>query len=444
MNDDNQPPAGNQSARRMKIRRRRFLRTAAAAALTLSGASARSLADNRKSAQRSRKNFDVIVVGLGAIGSASLYWLSRRLGSNVLGIEQFPLGHSNGSGQDHSRSISYAYEQTSLARLAVSAFETWREVEADQHSSILQETGGLVFGEVDGIYNDSMDRLAGKLGELGLPYELWDSTEAMRRYPQFRFRDNIRSIFLPEDALVDANKGNAAHICGAVRNGARMMAETPVVDIRIVDGGIAVETDDDVFECQHLVLTAGAWSPGFLKKLGFELELSIYEVQQTYFVPDDLDRFAIGRFPRFSYKSPNILHGFPVYGEAAVKAGLSDKNLNRKIEIGERTFAVNQEAERRLNEWLDQWIPGFAKSVFYTKPCIVTRPPDSRCIADSLPDCPQISFAVGAGMAYKFASLFGKVFSQIAIDGRTDYDISSVSFSRSGLSNKQAMQNGDI
>ena len=73
-----------------------------------------------------RRDFDAIVLGLGGIGSGALYWLSRRLGDRVLGIEQFATGHDRGGSQDHSRIIRYSYHRPCYVRLAARAYRPGR------------------------------------------------------------------------------------------------------------------------------------------------------------------------------------------------------------------------------------------------------------------------------------------------------------------------------
>src|SRR6185312_14051561 len=75
--------------------------------------------------------FDVVVVGLGAFGSAAAYWASTRPSIRVLGLEQFELGHANGASADHSRIIRYSYHRPDYVRLARRAYASWSTVEAE-------------------------------------------------------------------------------------------------------------------------------------------------------------------------------------------------------------------------------------------------------------------------------------------------------------------------
>ncbi|MGZ8463736.1 MAG: FAD-dependent oxidoreductase [Candidatus Deferrimicrobiaceae bacterium] len=97
-----------------------------------------------------RTEWDAIVVGLGAIGSGAAYWLSRRYGDRVLGLEQFELGHTRGAGQDHSRIIRLSYHRPDYVRLARRAYAAWAEVEAEAGTTIVTRTGGLDIGWADG------------------------------------------------------------------------------------------------------------------------------------------------------------------------------------------------------------------------------------------------------------------------------------------------------
>src|ERR1700736_1884801 len=93
-----------------------------------------------------RTDFEYIVVGLGGIGSAAAYWLSRRFGASVLGLEQFELGHVRGESQDHSRIIRLSYHRPDYVEFAKLAYQAWAQVEADSGEQLILRTGGLDFG----------------------------------------------------------------------------------------------------------------------------------------------------------------------------------------------------------------------------------------------------------------------------------------------------------
>ena len=90
-----------------------------------------------------RRDWDAIVVGLGGIGCGALYWLARELRGDVLGIEQYELGHDRGASQDWSRIIRYSYHRPHYVRFARSAYEAWRVVEEESRETLVVPVGGL-------------------------------------------------------------------------------------------------------------------------------------------------------------------------------------------------------------------------------------------------------------------------------------------------------------
>ena len=109
-----------------------------------------------------RREWDVIVVGLGAIGSAAAYWAARPVPASASWVSSSSsLGHANGASADHSRIIRLSYHRPDYVRLAKRAFETWADVEAEADERIVTVTGGLDLWPADpGIpmadYTDSL------------------------------------------------------------------------------------------------------------------------------------------------------------------------------------------------------------------------------------------------------------------------------------------------
>ena len=183
--------------------------------------------DGRQAAMtQDRREWDVIVVGLGAIGSAAAYWASVRPGTRVLGIEQFELGHANGASADHSRIIRLSYHRPDYVRLAKRAFETWAAVEAEADERIVTVTGGLDLWPADpGIpMADYTDSLAAE----AVPFEILDAAEVMRRWPQWRLPGDVTAMWQSRAGLADPYRGNAAHRRLATAHGATLVDRTPV------------------------------------------------------------------------------------------------------------------------------------------------------------------------------------------------------------------------
>ncbi|MCI0426351.1 MAG: FAD-dependent oxidoreductase, partial [Actinobacteria bacterium] len=168
----------------------------------------------------------VLVLGLGGIGSAAAYWAARRLGGDVLALEQFELGHLSGGSEDHSRIIRLSYHTPAYVELAKEAYRVWEEVERESGEDLVLSTGGLDLAPADatiglGAYRASM-RAA------GVDFEELDAGEVMHRWPQWRLSDDVRALYQARSGIAMASKANLAHRRLALEHGARLVASQPV------------------------------------------------------------------------------------------------------------------------------------------------------------------------------------------------------------------------
>ncbi len=363
-----------------------------------------------------RNDWDAIVVGLGAIGSGAAYWLSRRFGDRVLGLEQFALGHANGASQDHSRIIRLSYHRPDYVRLARRAYETWSEVEAASGSTIVTKTGGLDVAPRDASIPLS-DYTASMTAE-GVPFEHLDAAEIMRRWPQWRLGDEHHGLYQAASGLADPNRANEAHQRLAREHGATLQDRAPVIGLRDAGGEVEVETaDGTVHRAGHVVLAADAWTNELLRHLDRRLPLTITKEQVTYYACPDPAAFAPDRFPIWIWMDEPCFYGFPTYGEPGPKAAQDVGGEETTPET--RTFDRDEVAFGRLEEFLARHLPGHVGPPIYTKTCLYTLTPDRDFVLDRVPDHPNILAALGAAHAFKFASLFGRILAELVADGRT-------------------------
>lgn len=382
-----------------------------------------------------RTSYDTIVLGCGGIGSAALYWLARRLGRDVLGIEQFKLFHNNGASQDHSRIIRHYYHKDCYAQLTTHTYAAWATVQQESGVQVVTKTGGVVLAAVDSPQQATVERYAESLDPLGIAYEWLDNDELAYRFGQFRPQEPVKVCYQQDTGIADPSRGNAAHIGLARSYGATILEECSVRGVqaarRVADGGIRVTTVKGAFTCRRLVVAAGAWTNTALAATGFQLPLRVTQEQVSYFATPHLKEFAIGNFPIFQWKSDFSYYGFPIYGEVATKAAIDDTGA--EVTATTRNFTPDPQREAQLENWLSTHIPHFVGPKLYTKTCLYTMPPDRDFVLDSLPEHPDIFVAIGAGHAYKFASFLGQVLSELALDGQTAHDISHFTTRRQAI-----------
>lgn len=374
-----------------------------------------------------RINYEYIVIGLGGLGSAAAYWLARRAGQDVLGLEQFEIGHVRGASQDHSRIIRLSYHTPAYVRLAQQAYQAWATLEAEAHVQAVVKTGGLDFAPREGSAIP-LDDYRHSLTEVGVPFEHLDAAEIMRRWPQFRLTDDIHGLYQAESGLASPNIGNAAHQRLAREYGATLVDHAPVTAVRDAGGEIEVTANGVTYRARKLFICADAWSNQLLAHFGLRLPLTITQEQVTYFASPHLADFQPDRFPIWIWMDEPCYYGFPAFGEPGPKAAQDVGGVEVTPET--RSFEPNPAAHQRLTDFLAKYIPTALGPVLYTKTCLYTLTPDRDFVIDSLPGHPNIHLALGAAHAYKFASLIGRIFSELALEGQTASDLSPFRFTR--------------
>jgi sarcosine oxidase len=369
-----------------------------------------------------KRAFEYIVVGCGGIGSAAVYWLSRQAGREVLGIEQFRLGHDRGGSEDHSRIIRLSYHDPAYTTLTPHTYEAWSEIEEESGIQLVLKTGGL---DLESVEDEPryINQYAGAMAEAGIVHEELSAGKIMDRFPQFSLDESVRGVFQPSGGLVDPGKGNAIHIALARARGATVLDETPVLGVTAVGDGVEVETAAGTFSAKKLVVAAGAWTNRVLMHLGYGIPITCTQEQVTYFRTPHLREFAPERFPVWIWHGgPDYsFYGLPVYGAVGTKAG-QDAGGDT-VTVDTRTFDPNPIILSTLRGFLERYIPRSLGPELYTKTCLYDMPPDREFVLGTVPEMPQVAFFCGAGHAFKFAGLIGRILSEIAMDGRTRYPI---------------------
>lgn len=333
----------------------------------------------------------------------------------MLGLEQFELDHANGASQDHSRIIRLSYHRPEYVRLARRAYETWAIVEREAATRVVTVTGGLDVAPRDASipladYTSSMDAE-------GVAYEHLDGPEIMRRWPQWRLGDEHHGLYQAAGGIADPNRANAAHRMLARAHGATLLDHAPVTSLRDAGGEIVVQVGDRTFVAGTVVLAADAWTNGLLAGFDRRLPLTITKEQVTYFAAPDAAAFAPDRFPIWIWMDEPCFYGFPAYGEPGPKAAQDVGGT--ETTPAERTFERDEDAHRRVVEFLGRHLPGALGPEIYTKTCLYTLTPDRNFVLDRLPDHRNVIVALGAAHGFKYASLFGRIASELVADGTT-------------------------
>ncbi|HET7553739.1 MAG TPA: N-methyl-L-tryptophan oxidase, partial [Gemmatimonadaceae bacterium] len=216
------------------------------------------------------ESFDVIIAGLGAMGSATAYHLARR-GARVLGLEQFGSGHTLGSSHGDSRIIrELYYEHPLYVPLVQRAYELWERLEDEAGADLLRVTGGMMIGRPSsGLVRGAM--LSGETH--GIPTEVLAREEIVSRFPAFAPPNgyvgvwDARAGYLRPEACVEA------HANLARRAGATLRYEEPVLRWEAGGNGVRVTTPAGEYRAARLALCVGAWTKSLLAELGLPLRV---------------------------------------------------------------------------------------------------------------------------------------------------------------------------
>ena len=361
------------------------------------------------------RDWDVLVVGLGALGSAAAFWASTRPGTRVLGLERFELGHANGASADHSRIIRLSYHRPDYVRLAKRAYATWGEVQAEAGGPpIVTVTGGLDLWPGDALI--PKDDYTGSLDAEGVPFELLDAAEVMRRFPQWRLSDDVTGMWQDQGGLADPYRGNAAHRRLATERGAVLRDQAPVTAIRpLPGGGYEVQAGGRTYGAARLIVTADAWTNELLAAFDRRLPLTVTKEQVTYFAAPDPGAFAPDRFPVWIWMDEPCFYGFPTYGEAGPKA--AQDVGGEPVDPDTRTFERDEAAFARVRDFLADRLPDAVGPPILTRTCLYTLTPDRDFVLDRLPDAPDVVVGLGAAHGFKYASVLGRILAELVLDG---------------------------
>jgi sarcosine oxidase len=369
------------------------------------------------------ERYDVVVVGVGGMGSAALYHLARR-GKRVLGLERFDVLHEHGSSHGLTRIIRLAYfEHPDYVPLLRRAYELWRALEHEAGEQLLYVTGIVEGG--DRIYDGVLRSCA----DYDLPHEVLDGAEVARRFPAYRLPADYSAVYQRDGGFVLPERCIVAHIAGGLARGATVRARERVLEWTATEFGVRVRTERGVVEAERLVLTAGAWSQDVARlPEGF-----VGAVRQAlgWFQPSQPELFTPQRMPVFNLAlEGEHFYGFPAFGIPGFKLGRYDHYGQ-----GGDADAISREPtpddEAPLREFAARYFPKGAGPTLALKTCLFEPTPDEHFLIDHHSE--TAAAAVGAGFSghgFKFCSVVGEILADLALEGDTPHDIGLFRLSR--------------
>lgn len=377
--------------------------------------------------------YHTIVLGLGAMGSATAYHLARR-GRRVLGLERFTPAHKLGSSHGESRIIRLAYyEAPAYVPLLRRAYELWQELHREAVEPIIRITGGLMIGEGEAV---RIVRGATRSAEEhGLPHTLLDAAEIRRRFPQFQVPDGGVGLYEEIGGIVFPEAAIRAHLRGAEAAGATLRFEEPVTAWEAAPSGdrVRVTTPAGSYEAERLVVAAGAYAPALLADAGLPLTVQ-RNVLYWFAIVHNRERFSPERCPIFIWELPDrrSTYGFPELAGGTPGVKIAFHNYGPLVTPATIDRHVHDDEVADIRAFTAERMPDLAGgALLATATCMYTLTPDQHFLLDAHPHHPQVLICSPcSGHGFKMASAIGEVMADLAEHGHSRHPIGPFAIGR--------------
>lgn len=377
--------------------------------------------------------FDVIVIGVGSMGSSTCYQLAKK-GFKVLGLEQFDIPHEQGSHAGQSRIIRKAYgEDSDYVPLLKRAYENWKTLEGETGAQVYYKTGLVYFG---GPKDPFLETVKTSSSKYGIPVNHLSAEACTKKYPQFRLPGDFQRLEEPDAGFLTPERSILLMVEQAMKRGAVIRSRERVLEWKRESGSVTVKTDKGTYTAGKLVITAGSWAGKMMPTLA--PKFSVIRQVLAWVKPKNWDAFTLGKFPCWIIQDKSGEgYGFPIlpvdkFGgplglKVALHQGMSDIQdpdaVNR---------AIDKKSEETLIAYVTQFLPEACESTITMKTCLYTNTPDFNFIIDFVPDQGKDVVMAGgfSGHGFKFVSVIGEILADLALKGKTDLPIGFLSASR--------------
>lgn len=378
-------------------------------------------------------HFDVIVIGVGSMGSAACAFLAQR-GHKVLGLEQFTIPHDQGSHAGQSRIIRKAYfEHPDYVPLLRRAYDSWAQLLQQTGADIYHRTGIVYFGRPD---HDTMKGIKTSSALYNIPVEKLPPGESQKRFPLFHIPADFETLFEPDAGFVTPERAVLLYTELALKNGAVIRTSEKVNTWKQEADQVTVHTDKGVYTGSKLVITAGSWASKVIPTLGTGLKVTRQLL--AWVNPEAWDVFLPGNFPCWFIEDPErgMYYGFPLLPAATFGGPTGLKLAHHKpgetVDPDHVDRSLPADAEENIRYILSKYLPAANGAILSIRSCLYTYTSDEHFIIDHLPgSSKRVTIACGfSGHGFKFVSVVGEILADLAIKGKTDLPVEFLQLKR--------------
>lgn len=376
-------------------------------------------------------HYDVIVIGVGSMGSATLYYLAQR-GLTVLGIDQFDVPNDMASHHGLTRIIRLAYyEDPSYVPLLRRTYELWADLERVSGEQVFYQTGSIDAGPED---SDVFAGSRQSCVEHGLDHTVLTSAELTARFPGYRFPPETMAVYQPQGGLLVPERCISAYARLAQAHGATLHTGERVLGWDVLaDERVRVTTDTGTYTAARVVVAGGAWAYKLVPQLA---GLAVPERQVLIWLETHQPAiFTPERFPVWNARvEEGRYYGFPEFNPNGDTPGMKYGRWHHRgeqVDPDALDRNIHPEDETLLRQFGEMYFPQGAGRTLDMKVCMFTNTRDEHWVLDAVPGAPQVTVAAGfSGHGFKMASVVGEIMADLAQHGTTRHDISLHQLSR--------------
>jgi sarcosine oxidase len=381
----------------------------------------------------------IVVVGLGAVGSATLWQLARR-GAKVVGLDAFEPPHDRGSSHGDSRITRLAIgEGDAYVPLARRSHEIWREVEALTGERLLQVTGGLWISsparQAETHVANFFDNTLAAARRFGIAHETLDAAAIRRRFPQFAVRDNEAGYYEPGAGYLRPEACVRAQLALARREGAQVRTGECVTSLRESGGAVIVTTDRGELAASRVVVAAGARLHAFLAPALASAFAITRQVLYWFDVQAPLADYEAPRFPVFIWELQerrHVIYGFPAIDGPGGGLKVATEQYAHTTTADTMQRTVGDEEKRVMHaELVAPYLPGLGARCVKAAACLYTATADFHFAIGALPGHERVLLASPcSGHGFKHSAALGEALAQQVLEGRSAIDLSPFGLER--------------
>lgn len=372
----------------------------------------------------SQQVFDVIVLGAGGVGSATVARLAAR-GAKVLAIDQFGTAHDRGSSHGHTRIIRRAYfEHPDYVPLLKEASAGWEQLQQQVGRRLYYHTGLIQIGPPAGEVIRGVLRAA---EQHNLDVESLSASEVRERYPSLAPTADQVGVFEAEAGYLLVEECVRACHEVARTHGATILTNERVTQWQPSNAGVHVSTTLGQYSAGQLVIAAGAWSSGWLGD--WAKRLTVLRKHVYWYHCDDQRLRADSGFPVYLFEiDGDIFYGFPQIDQRGVKVSKHSGGTPVEGDPTEASPEIESADQQQVELFLRRHLPTVRQRLLAHSACCYTMSTDGHFIVGRHPQCDRVIVAAGfSGHGFKFVPVIGEALADLALAGETSLPVGFLS-----------------